>query len=82
MRCPRPPRTWRSDQTWHGNDLDTYADDLADLVAKLDLKDAAHIGHSTGGGEVTRYIGRHGTKRVAKAGTDQRDSSAGAEDAG
>jgi non-heme chloroperoxidase len=57
----------RSDQTWHGNDLDTYADDLAELVAKLDLKDAVHIGHSTGGGEVTRYIGRHGTKRVAKA---------------
>jgi non-heme chloroperoxidase len=57
----------RSDQTWHGNDLDTYADDLAELVAKLDLKNAVHIGHSTGGGEVTRYIGRHGTKRVAKA---------------
>jgi non-heme chloroperoxidase len=57
----------RSEQTWHGNDLDTYADDLADLVAALDLKDAIHIGHSTGGGEVTRYIGRHGTKRVSKA---------------
>ena len=57
----------RSDQTWQGNDLDTYADDLAGLVAKLDLKDAIHVGHSTGGGEVTRYIGRHGTKRVAKA---------------
>jgi non-heme chloroperoxidase len=57
----------RSQQTWHGNDLDTYADDLADLVLALDLKDAIHIGHSTGGGEVTRYIGRHGTKRVAKA---------------
>ena len=57
----------RSEQTWHGNDLDTYADDLADLVAALDLKDAIHVGHSTGGGEVTRYIGRHGTKRVAKA---------------
>jgi non-heme chloroperoxidase len=57
----------RSEQTWHGNDLDTYADDLADLVAALDLKDAIHIGHSTGGGEVTRYIGRHGTERVAKA---------------
>jgi len=57
----------RSDQTWHGNDLDTYADDLAELVAKLDLKNAVHIGHSTGGGEVARYIGRHGTKRVAKA---------------
>jgi non-heme chloroperoxidase len=57
----------RSGQTWGGNDLDTYADDLAELVAALDLRDAIHIGHSTGGGEVTRYIGRHGTKRVAKA---------------
>ncbi len=57
----------RSSQPWQGNDLDTYADDLAELVAKLDLKDAIHVGHSTGGGEVTRYIGRHGTKRVAKA---------------
>jgi non-heme chloroperoxidase len=57
----------RSEQTWHGNDLDTYADDLADLVKKLDLKDAIHVGHSTGGGEVARYIGRHGTKRVARA---------------
>jgi non-heme chloroperoxidase len=47
--------------------MDTYADDLAELVEKLDLKDAIHVGHSTGGGEVTRYIGRHGTKRVAKA---------------
>ena len=57
----------RSDQTWHGNDLDTYADDLAELVAKLDLKNAIHVGHSTGGGEVARYIGRHGAKRVARA---------------
>jgi len=57
----------RSGQPWNGNDLDTYADDLAALVKKLDLKDAIHVGHSTGGGEVTRYIGRHGTKRVAKA---------------
>lgn len=57
----------RSSQPWHGNDLDTYADDLAALVEALDLKDAVHVGHSTGGGEVTRYIGRHGTKRVAKA---------------
>ena len=57
----------RSSQPWQGNDLDTYADDLAELVAKLDLKDAIHVGHSTGGGEVARYIGRHGTKRVAKA---------------
>jgi non-heme chloroperoxidase len=57
----------RSSQPWNGNDMDTYADDLADLVAKLDLNDVVHIGHSTGGGEVARYIGRHGTKRVAKA---------------
>ena len=57
----------RSSQPWQGNDMDTYADDLAELVVHLDLKDAIHIGHSTGGGEVTRYIGRHGTKRVAKA---------------
>jgi non-heme chloroperoxidase len=57
----------RSSQPWHGNDLDTYADDLAELVAHLDLRDAVHVGHSTGGGEVARYIGRHGTKRVAKA---------------
>jgi len=57
----------RSSQPWHGNDLDTYADDLAALVEALDLRDAVHVGHSTGGGEVTRYIGRHGSKRVAKA---------------
>jgi non-heme chloroperoxidase len=57
----------RSSQPWHGNDLDTYADDLAELVHALDLKDAIHVGHSTGGGEVARYIGRHGTGRVAKA---------------
>jgi non-heme chloroperoxidase len=57
----------RSDQTWQGNDLDTYADDLAELVNHLDLSDAVHVGHSTGGGEVTRYIGKHGTSRVAKA---------------
>ena len=57
----------RSSQSWNGNDMDTYADDLATLVETLDLKDAIHVGHSTGGGEVTRYIGRHGTKRVAKA---------------
>src|ERR1019366_5540786 len=56
----------RSDQTWEGNNLDTYADDLAELTAALDLHDAIHVGHSTGGGEVARYIGRHGTKRVAK----------------
>jgi len=57
----------RSSQPWSGNDMDTYADDLAALVKALDLKDAIHVGHSTGGGEVARYIGRHGTKRVAKA---------------
>jgi non-heme chloroperoxidase len=57
----------RSSQPWNGNDMDTYADDLAELVHKLDLKNAIHVGHSTGGGEVARYIGRHGTKRVANA---------------
>jgi non-heme chloroperoxidase len=57
----------RSSQPWEGNEMDTYADDLAKLVEALDLKDAIHVGHSTGGGEVARYIGRHGTKRVAKA---------------
>jgi non-heme chloroperoxidase len=57
----------RSSQPWKGNDLDTYADDLAELTAALDLKDAIHVGHSTGGGEVVRYLGRHGSKRVAKA---------------
>jgi non-heme chloroperoxidase len=57
----------RSSQTWNGNDMDTYADDLASLTEALNLKNAIHIGHSTGGGEVARYIGRHGTKRVAKA---------------
>lgn len=57
----------RSSQPWVGNDMDTYADDLAALFEKLDLKNAAMMGHSTGGGEVARYLGRHGTKRVAKA---------------
>ncbi len=57
----------RSSQPWHGNDMDTYADDVAQLVASLDLRDAVHVGHSTGGGEVARYIGRHGTTRVAGA---------------
>lgn len=57
----------RSAQTWTGNNMDTYADDLAALIDHLDLKDAILIGHSTGGGEVARYIGRHGSKRVAKA---------------
>ena len=57
----------RSSQPLAGNDMDTYADDLAALTETLDLKNAIHVGHSTGGGEVARYIGRHGTKRVAKA---------------
>jgi non-heme chloroperoxidase len=56
----------RSSQPWTGNDMDTYADDLAELVGKLDLNNAIHVGHSTGGGEVARYIARHGTRRVAK----------------
>src|ERR1022692_4310016 len=57
----------RSSQPWDGNEMNTYADDLAALTEALDLKNAVHVGHSTGGGEVARYIGRHGTKRVAKA---------------
>jgi non-heme chloroperoxidase len=57
----------RSSQTWDGNEMDTYADDLAALTEKLDLKNAIHVGHSTGGGEVARYIGRYGSKRVAAA---------------
>ena len=57
----------RSSQPWTGNDMDTYADDLAALAEALDLRDAVHVGHSTGGGEVARYIARHGTTRVAKA---------------
>lgn len=57
----------RSSQTWDGNNMDQYADDLAELTAHLNLKEAIHVGHSTGGGEVARYIGRHGTDRVAKA---------------
>jgi len=57
----------RSSQPWNGNDMDTYAGDLAELVQALDLRDAIHVGHSTGGGEVARYIGQHGSPRVAKA---------------
>jgi non-heme chloroperoxidase len=57
----------RSSQPWDGNEMNTYADDLAQLTENLDLHDAIHVGHSTGGGEVARYIGRHGSKRVAKA---------------
>ena len=57
----------RSSQPWNGNDMNTYADDLAALVEKLALENVIHVGHSTGGGEVARYIGRHGTHCVAKA---------------
>jgi non-heme chloroperoxidase len=57
----------RSDQTWDGNEMDTYADDLAALLESLDLNDAVLVGHSTGGGEVARYLGRHGSRRVSKA---------------
>jgi non-heme chloroperoxidase len=57
----------RSSQPWHGNDLSTYADDLAELIEHLGVIEAIHVGHSTGGGEVARYIGRHGTTRVSKA---------------
>ena len=57
----------RSSQPWSGNDIETYADDLATLAEALDLKNAIHVGHSTGGGEVTRYIGKYGSKRVSKA---------------
>ena len=57
----------RSTQTWGGNEMDTYADDLLALVQALDLKDAVHVGHSTGGGEVAHFLGRHGTSRAAKA---------------
>ena len=68
-RCIAPDRRGhgRSSQPWEGNEMNTYADDLAQLVEALDLKNAIHVGHSTGGGEVARYIGRHGTKRVAMA---------------
>jgi non-heme chloroperoxidase len=58
----------RSSQPWHGNDMDHYADDLAQLIEKLDLRDVSLFGFSTGGGEIARYVGRHGTSRVAKLG--------------
>lgn len=57
----------RSSQPWNGNDMNTYADDMAQLVKALKLKDVIHVGHSTGGGEVVRYISRHGSENVAKA---------------
>src|SRR5579884_2069374 len=57
----------RSSQPWNGHEMDTYADDLAELIERLDIKNAIHVGHSTGGGEVARYIGRYGTQRVSKA---------------
>ena len=57
----------RSSQPWNGNDMDTYADDLSELIETLDLHGITLIGHSAGGGEVTRYIGRHGAKRIARA---------------
>ncbi len=57
----------RSTQTWHGNEMDTYADDLSSLLEELDLRDVTLVGFSTGGGEITRYIGRHGTARIAQA---------------
>jgi non-heme chloroperoxidase len=68
-RCIAPDRRGhgRSGQPWNGNDMNTYADDLAALVEALDLKNVIHVGHSTGGGEVARYLGRHGSKRAAKA---------------
>ena len=56
----------RSSQPWNGNDMDTYADDLAELVTALDLGPAVHVGHCAGGGEVARYVGRHGTRRISK----------------
>jgi non-heme chloroperoxidase len=57
----------RSGQPWHGNDTDTYADDLGELAAKLEVSGAVHVGHSTGGGEMARYVARHGRSRVTKA---------------
>ena len=70
----------RSDQTDGGNDMDHYADDLAAVVEHLDLHDAIHVGHSTGGGEVARYIARHGESRVAQGGADQLGAAADAQD--
>ncbi|HVK43536.1 MAG TPA: alpha/beta hydrolase, partial [Micropruina sp.] len=56
----------RSSQTWNGNEMDTYADDLACLIENLDLRELTLVGHSTGGGEIAHYVGRHGTERVAR----------------
>src|SRR5947209_6845723 len=70
----------RSTQTWDGNEMDTYADDLAALTEELDLKNAIHVGHSTGGGEVARYIGRHGTKTCRQGRADQRRTAINGED--
>ena len=70
----------RSTQTWDGNEMDTYADDLAALTEHLDLKNAIHVGHSTGGGEVARYIGRHGSQARCQGCADQRGATADAED--
>ena len=71
----------RSDQPWQGNDMDTYADDLAELTAHLDLKGAIHVGHSTGGGEVARYIARYGTARgVAEGRAHRRGAAVDAQD--
>jgi non-heme chloroperoxidase len=72
----------RSSQTGDGHDMDHYADDLAALTEHLDLKNAVHVGHSTGGGEVVHYIGRHGERRVAKAAIIAAISAADGEDAG
>jgi non-heme chloroperoxidase len=66
-RCIAHGRRVRSSQPWHGNDMDTYADELAALVESLDLNDTIHVGYSTGVGEVARYIGRQGAKRIARA---------------
>ena len=72
----------RSSQPWDGNDMDTYADDLAELIEALELRDAVLVGHSTGGGEVARYIGRHGTGARRQGGAGGRGPAADAEDGG